>query len=70
LSLGAFIYAVTAADVVRLRHLRKQLQRSLSFVYAGIYPISIKIFPRFSIRRYNPNSYSRKCPFNEFRSRD
>jgi len=31
---------------------------------------SIKILPRFSIERYNPNSYSRKCPFDEFRSRD
>jgi len=38
-NLGAFVYAVTAADVVCLRHLRKWLQRSLSFVYAGIYPI-------------------------------
>jgi len=37
--MSAFVYAVTAADVVRLRHLRKRLQRSLSFVYAGIYSI-------------------------------
>jgi len=37
-NLGAFVYVVTAA-VIRLRHLRKRLQRSLSFVYAGIYPI-------------------------------
>jgi len=36
LNMGAFVYAVTAADVVRLRHLRKRLQRRLSFVYAGI----------------------------------
>jgi len=35
-NMGAFVYAVTAADVIRLRHLRKRLQRSLSFVYAGI----------------------------------
>jgi len=25
---------------------------------------------RFSIGRYNPSSYSRNCPFGEFRSRD
>jgi len=31
---------------------------------------SIKILPRFSIGRYNPSSYSRKYPFNEFKSRD
>jgi len=31
---------------------------------------SIKILPRFSIGRYNPSSYSCKCPFDEFRSRD
>jgi len=33
--MSTFVYAVTAADV-RLRHLRKRLQRSLSFVYAEI----------------------------------
>jgi len=31
---------------------------------------SIKILPRFSIERCNPRSYSRKCPFDEFRSHD
>jgi len=37
--MGAFVYTVIAADVVRLRDLRKRLQRSLSFVYVEIYPI-------------------------------
>jgi len=37
--MGAFVYAVATADVVRLLRLRKRLQRSLSFVYAGMYPI-------------------------------
>jgi len=63
--MGVFVYAVTAANVVRLRHLQKRLQRSLLFVYARIYPISIKILPRFSIGRYNPSSYSRKCLADE-----
>jgi len=31
---------------------------------------SIQILSRFSIGRYNPSSYSRKCPFGEFRLRD
>jgi len=31
---------------------------------------SIQILPRFSIGRYNLRSYSRRCPFGEFRSRD
>jgi len=31
---------------------------------------SIQILPRFSIGRYNSSSYSRKCPFDEFRLRD
>jgi len=30
----------------------------------------IKILLRFSIGRYNPSSHSRKCPFDEFGSRD
>ncbi|XP_067209215.1 uncharacterized protein [Linepithema humile] len=64
--MGAFVYAVTAADVVRLLRLRKRLQRSLSFVYAGMYPIcagTLEVLLWMLCLQYCVNEYT-QCKYS------